>query len=54
MLHQGGFYPKWQPHYFKEYKTISQIFAVINHQYIDIHRMKKQAKNILSSCCFLS
>ena len=28
MWHQGGLQPKWQPHYFIEYKAISKIFAV--------------------------
>ena len=40
------------PHYFVEYKAISKIFAVSNHQYIVIHHTKKQAENILSSCSF--
>ena len=44
----------WQPHYFVEYKAISKMFAVINHQYFNIHNTKKKAENILRSCSFLS
>ena len=29
------------------------IFAIINHQYIDIHHTKKQGVNVLSSRSFL-
>ena len=36
---------------FVEFKAISKTFAFINHK--DIHNMKKQAENILSSCSFL-
>ena len=35
------------------YKAISLFFAVITHQYIDIHHTMKQAVNIFSSCSFL-
>ena len=41
------------PQYFIEYTAISKIFAVINHQYIDIYHTRKQAENILSSCSYL-
>ena len=40
-VHQRGFKPKCQPHFFIEYEAISMIFAVINHQYIDIYQTKK-------------
>ena len=36
--------PQWRPHYFVEYKATSKIFAVINHQYIDLHH------NFISQC----
>ena len=44
---------KWQPQYFKEYKAISKIFAIINHQYMDIYHTKKQTENISRSCSYL-
>ena len=50
----GGFYPKWQPQYFIEYKAIPKVyFAGINHLYMDIYHTKKQTENILRSCSYL-
>ena len=43
----------YQPQYFIKYKAISKIFAVINHQYMDIYHTKKQSENIPRSCSFL-
>ena len=42
-----------QSQYFIEYKAISKIFVVINHQYMDIYHTKKQSENIPRSCSYL-
>ena len=47
------FNQKWQPQYFIEYKAISNFFAGINHQYMDIYHTKKQTENIPRSCSYL-
>ena len=38
---------------FIEYRAISKIFAVINHQYMRIYLTKKQTENIPRSCSYL-
>ena len=46
--------PKWRPgYYFVEYKAISKIFAVINHQYIYIYSQHEETGlNVLISRSF--
>ena len=38
---------------FIDYKAISKIFAVVNHQYMDIYCTEKQTENIPRSCSYL-
>ena len=44
---------KMQPQFIIEYKAISKIFAVINHQYMDIYHTKKQTVNTPRSYSYL-